>query len=147
MKHLIGSCVLFCFMGQLVAREYIGSGIFWMPSQDKEPKKIRAVIEGSPADKAGLKPGDIVISVNGTNTTNLSVSQCKKLIPSELAAKSVIEVVGFTGQLTNRVVLTCEKLILPEPVSKDKLNNGGTVQSVGQGIKFNAPPLSTNRFD
>jgi carboxyl-terminal processing protease len=35
---------------------------------------IVAPIDGSPAQKAGLKPGDIILKVNGTNVTGMSLS-------------------------------------------------------------------------
>jgi len=55
------------FNNQLQGQEYVGVGIQVENREDKVT--VNAVFEGSPAEKAGVKSGDSIIKVNGTQIT------------------------------------------------------------------------------
>jgi C-terminal processing protease CtpA/Prc len=42
-------------------------------------KSIYNVIPGSPADKAGIKGGDQIISINGTDARNYSIDEITEM--------------------------------------------------------------------
>lgn len=65
---------------QQLSGSYTGIGIYL--EQDTKTGKliITSPIPGSPAEKAGIKPNDILVAVNGTNVTGKSISQVSSLI-------------------------------------------------------------------
>ncbi len=51
---------------QLITRGKVSRGWLGVEAEDtKEGARITSVVKGGPADKAGLKPGDVIISFNG----------------------------------------------------------------------------------
>lgn len=65
---------------QQLSGSYTGIGIYL--SQDAKTGKliITSPIPNSPAEKAGIKPNDILTAVNGTNVTGKSISDVSSLI-------------------------------------------------------------------
>jgi C-terminal processing protease CtpA/Prc len=59
-------------------RTFVGIGIFL--DTDDEGPFISSVIEGEPADKAGIKSKDRIIKINGKSTEGLSLDKIAKLI-------------------------------------------------------------------
>ena len=61
---------------------YVGIGIYM--TQDKDGNIVVLLpIEGSPAEKAGLKTGDIIIKVNGEDCTNMDLSLVASKVKGE----------------------------------------------------------------
>ncbi|MDE2573001.1 MAG: PDZ domain-containing protein, partial [bacterium] len=58
------------------------SGIGVVIDVDEQSKYllVRQVIQGGPADKAGIQPGDLILSVNGKSTKGLPVEADSKMI-------------------------------------------------------------------
>jgi carboxyl-terminal processing protease len=58
------------------------SGIGVLIEPDPETKYVRAyyVVPGTPADRAGIQPGDNFVSVNGTSTKGLKTEDASKLL-------------------------------------------------------------------
>ena len=44
---------------------YVGIGIYMTADKKQDKVKVISPIKGSPAEKAGIEPGDIIVSVNG----------------------------------------------------------------------------------
>jgi S1-C subfamily serine protease len=55
----------------LVPREQAGS-IGIVASEEPAPLRIANVIPGSPADRAGIKPGDVIVAVDDKSVSNWS---------------------------------------------------------------------------
>jgi carboxyl-terminal processing protease len=64
---------------------------------------IVAPFDGSPAQKAGLRPGDIIIGVNGEDTTGLSLLQVVKRISGEAGTTVSLGVLNPTTGRTREV--------------------------------------------
>ncbi|MDE2018990.1 MAG: S41 family peptidase [Patescibacteria group bacterium] len=57
---------------------------------------IIAPLKGSPAEAAGLKPGDIILGVNGSSTADMTVDQAVMLIRGPVGQKVTLTI-GRTG--------------------------------------------------
>jgi len=57
---------------------YYGVGMSIVPIEDKI--EVVSPFPGSPADKAGIKPGDVIVKVDGTPTANLSSLQVANML-------------------------------------------------------------------
>lgn len=70
------------------------SGIGAQLGQDKDSNlEVIAPIEGLPADKAGLKAKDIIITVNGQSTSGMSVDEAVSKIRGPKGTKVKLEIV------------------------------------------------------
>lgn len=61
---------------------YKGTGIQVYNDEDNNVV-IYAVFEGTPASKAGLKAGDIIVKINNKDTTNMSISDFSELVKKQ----------------------------------------------------------------
>ena len=82
---------------QSLSGKYTGIGVTL--AQDPKTKQwvIESTIPGAPAEKAGLKHGDIIISVNGTPVTNKQLSEVSSLIQGK-AGTNVTLVIQHPGE-------------------------------------------------
>lgn len=65
---------------------------FAKPGTSSENSVVELVFPGSPADKAGLKPGDIIISIDGKSTNGLNQNQVSELIGGKENTKALLKV-------------------------------------------------------
>jgi hypothetical protein len=70
----------------------VGVGIRLPKEIGQESPKIPAVIRASPAAKAGLEPGFVLLSVDGTLTAGLSPRDCSRLMRGISGTKVTVEV-------------------------------------------------------
>lgn len=61
---------------------YEGTGI-QVYNDDNNNVVIYSVFEGTPASKAGLKPGDVIIRLNNKDTTNMTISDFSNLVKKQ----------------------------------------------------------------
>ena len=54
--------------------------------------KIIAPLKNSPAERAGLKPGDSILAVNGSSTTDLSLYEVVKKIRGKIGTKVILTI-------------------------------------------------------
>lgn len=66
-----------------LSNSYVGIGITVQARADKAGFDIISVIEGGPAEDAGVLAGDIVIAVDGTDVTGMETSAMSALIKGE----------------------------------------------------------------
>ncbi len=77
----------------------VGIGLYLVPPKDftkavssSENSVVQFVFPGGPADKAGLKAGDIIMSVDGKSTNGLSQEQSIGLLEGKANSRALIKV-------------------------------------------------------
>ncbi|MBV8081495.1 MAG: S41 family peptidase [Candidatus Eremiobacteraeota bacterium] len=105
-----------------------GIGIVIDTDPDSKSLLVTQVIAGGPADKAGLQPGDIVLTIDGKTTQGLSVSDDSKLIRGKpgTSVELVVQRKGQTSTLTMNI--TREFIHEPSVLSRVLENNVGYVR-------------------
>ena len=83
--------------------EYTGIGINFMQRAEDGAMVVVSVSEGSPAEKAGLKPDDIMLQVAGQDTAGMTTSDLISLIQENTGKE--IEIAVRRGQEETPVIL------------------------------------------
>ncbi len=97
-------------------------------SKDKDGNLIVvAPIAGFPADKAGLKPKDVIISINGTSTTNLSVDEAVSRIRGPKGTVVELKVIRDKAK-TIDFKITRDDIKVPSVASKTLAGNIGYIK-------------------
>lgn len=78
---------------------YYGVGMTIVPIEDKV--EVVSPFPGSPADRAGIKPGDIIVKVDGKETSNLSSLQVADLLKG---AKGTVVTVTLSREGTPKPI-------------------------------------------
>jgi carboxyl-terminal processing protease len=82
------------------------TGIGVVLDQRSEAPSVISVIDGSPADKAGLRSGDVIASVDGSETTRLPLDELAALVRGEAgtAVELGIDRPGLLERIEVRIV-------------------------------------------
>ena len=125
----IGLWVVFCGHGlsQTVMEGSIG-GIGVRLTNTNENLVVNQVFASGPAERAGIKAGSKIISINGLPTETMSPHDAVKLLRGIIGTQVELEVAAADGSVA-RLSLTREK-ILRAPV-KSKLMEGGLLYPNG----------------
>jgi len=109
-----------------MANSFVGIGVTVTQHADGIGEEIISVIEGGPANEAGLQVGDVIIRVNGTSVAGLNTTETKNLIVGEEGTQVVMTV--LRGEQELDYVITRETIKVP--VAKGQLlpGNIGFVQ-------------------
>ncbi|MBA3758675.1 S41 family peptidase [Candidatus Saccharibacteria bacterium] len=100
------------------------SGIGAELSKDKELIVIISPISGFPAEKAGLRPKDVIAEINGESAYDLSVSEAVKKIRGEVGTKVKLKVVRDGSEQLD-FEITREKITIPSVTSEILPDNIG----------------------
>lgn len=65
---------------------------------------VISVVEGTPADKSGMKAGDLIMKVDGINVAGKSVSDVASLIRGEEGKSVILELMRDKKKLTKKVL-------------------------------------------
>ena len=84
--------------------EFGGLGIHIIPKNHK--LKIIAPMEGGPADKAGIKRGDVIMFIDDKPTTGLSLPESMKLLKGKPGTEVTLTIHRETENLTKKIKLT-----------------------------------------
>lgn len=74
---------------------------------------VVSVLPGSPAQKAGIEPGDLVDGVNGIRLRELSVVQIHRLLAGEPGSTVVVSIIKGTQGEPDKVTMT--RVVLDDP--------------------------------
>ena len=93
---------------------FVGIGV----TVETEPDGLRVVapIEGSPAFKAGIHAGDLIVSVDGQSVAGRSLSYCMHLLKGESGTTVLVTVIRNDGE-PGALVLRREKIEVPAVTS------------------------------
>ena len=96
-----------------VEGDYEGIGASVRYDEKTKNKTIQEVQKGRPAQKAGLKAGDILLSVNGEDVTKLSLNDTIQKIKGKEGKKSELVVLREENgeKIKKKITVTCEKIV------------------------------------
>lgn len=99
---------------------FVGIGIYMVKDTETNKIMVLAPIKGSPAEKEGILPGDLIVSVDGVQYTAEEMTVASNKIKGELGTTVKIEV--LRGNETLNFELTRENIKV-NPVEGKKLEN------------------------
>src|SRR5437667_6597977 len=91
-------------IGFAAAAEEIGATGVWIVDRKsgEEPLRTGMVLPKSPADKAGIKPGMFLISVDGTNVVKKSTAEASSMVRGPVGVVVTLEVADAARTTTNK---------------------------------------------
>ena len=95
--------------------QYAGIGVSITQHEESQGLLIIGVTEDSPADIAGIKTGDIIVSVDDEDVVGMTVNEVREIIQSKLGGEMTLGLIG-EEDASREVTVNCE-LIYKEPVS------------------------------
>lgn len=98
------------FSDEHLTGQFSGVGV-WL-NREQDQTKVVTVLEGSPADSAGVVPGDVITSVDGKPLTGLSLDEVAQKILGEPGTQVRIAVYR-PGDAQREFVLNRRKLDVP----------------------------------
>ncbi|MFR3298907.1 MAG: S41 family peptidase [Fusobacterium sp.] len=101
--------------------EYSGVGMIIRKSSG-EPVMVELLIEGTPAFRAGIRPKDKLISIDGNQTYNMDLEEASKLLKGKSGTTVKVQIYKESEKKTKDIVLKRETIKL-ENVSSKMLNN------------------------
>lgn len=90
---------------QQLSGKFIGIGVYLHQDPQTKSLIINSAMPGSPAEKAGLQHGDVIIAVDGTNVKGKDVTSVSKLIQGQAGTtvNITVEHQGSTQPVTYKV--------------------------------------------
>ena len=102
--------------------EYAGIGVTIQLDDKTKGFRITAVTSDSPAANAGLKQGDIILSIDGEDVTGKTLSEVQTIIRAKLNKTLKLTVQDTAGK-SRTVTLDCT-VIYTDPVTYKLMDNG-----------------------
>ena len=104
---------------------YVGIGVYMTLDTEKNAILILSPIEGSPAEEAGILPGDIITKVDGVSYTGEQMDEASNKIKGEEGTKVTLEILRGTETMT--MELTRRKVLISHIESRVLENNIGYI--------------------
>lgn len=105
---------------------FVGIGIYMVKNTEYDKIQVLAPIKNSPAEKAGIEPGDIILTVDGVSYSASQMTEASNSIKGEEGSKVKIEVLRNTEYITFE--LTREKIKVNLVTGKVLQNNIGYIE-------------------
>ncbi len=105
---------------------YVGIGIYMVKNTEKNVIEVLAPIRFSPAEEAGILPGDIILSVNGVEYSGDDMTLASNVIKGEEGSTVELEILRGAEKLHFEII---RKKITTNPIISEELeNNIGYIQ-------------------
>lgn len=104
---------------------FVGIGIYMTLDKEKNAITIVSPIENSPAEKAGLLPGDIITKVDGDSYSGEQLDEASNKIRGEAGTKVTLEI--YRNNETKTFEITREKVLISHITTKVLENNIGYI--------------------
>ena len=92
------------------------SGVGMQVTFKKRKLTVIAPINGSPAEKAGIKPGDIILDIDDEEVSDMTILDCKKLLSGKPGTEVKITLYSENDKRTKVLTLT-RAIIKPHTVT------------------------------
>ncbi|MFM9108590.1 MAG: S41 family peptidase [Chloroflexota bacterium] len=106
---------------QAARGEYTGIGV--EVDFRRERPTIVAPFDGSPADRAGIRSGDVLVTVDGTDTGRIDREEVTDLLLGEKGTQVTVEVLTPGAPASRELTITRDRIVV-EPVSWRMLPGG-----------------------
>ena len=106
---------------------FVGIGIYMVKNTEKGKIQVLAPIKGSPAEKAGIQAGDLILTVDGVDYSADEMTIASNKIKGEEGTTVTIEV--LRGTETKKYELKREKVKVNQVEGKVLSNNIGYINS------------------
>lgn len=100
---------------------YVGIGITITPAEDGSGLLVTQVNQGGSAEEAGMKPGDVIIEIEGHSAAGMTTTQARDLVRGEEGTQVKLAV-RRDGE---RIDLTITRKTVETPVAEAQLLNSG----------------------
>ena len=111
-----------------VQASYAGVGMMMSPDKKNDSIVVVVPFKGAPAYKAGIKPGDNILKVNGEKLTSKDMNKAISIMKGKVGKKVVMEVYRPSTKKTLNKVLYTENISIPTVDSKVKEGNIGYIR-------------------
>ena len=105
---------------------FVGIGIYMVKDEDVDRIKVLSPIKNTPAEKAGIQPGDYIIKVDGVEYKGSEMSKAADLIKGKEGTTVKIEI--LRGTETIEYEIKREKINTNPVISKVLTNNIGYIE-------------------
>ena len=105
---------------ETIMGNFVGIGIYMVQNTEKNVIEVLAPIKESPAEKAGILPGDIIKSVNGVQYTGEQMTEASNNIKGEEGSKVKLEILRGEETLNFEIE---RKKINTNPVVAEKIED------------------------
>ena len=104
---------------------YVGIGIYISLDTEKNAILVLSPIENSPAEKAGIMPGDYITKVDGVSYTGKQLEEASNKIKGEEGTKVTLEI--LRGEETKTLEIERKKVLISHITTKVLKNNIGYI--------------------
>ena len=105
---------------------FVGIGIYMVKDEDADRIQVLAPIKNTPAEKAGIQPGDYIIKVDGIEYKASDMTKVADLIKGEEG--TIVKLQILRGTETIEYEIKREKIITNPVISKVLNNNIGYIE-------------------
>ena len=103
-----------------VMGNFVGIGIYMVKNTEKDLVQVLSPIRESPAEKVGIKAGDLITKVDGVSYTADQMTEMANIIKGEEGSKVTLEILRGEETLTFEVI---REKVNTNPVYSEKLEN------------------------
>lgn len=109
--------------------DYAGVGATMSIDAKTGAKTVTKLIEGMPAERAGLRVGDQLLKVNGQNVNKMGLTETVSLIKGKEGKKSVLTIKREENgkNVTKEITVVCENIVTKSVISKMLEGNIGYI--------------------